>query len=434
MHNEGVNIAMCRVSECGGQRAHDVKTRSCARRRQNPVSSRSCRPRGSCAHWSMALEDCSLHWFVYWRRRRLCASRADARCPSRTESHHCRAGCRYARCDRIDRIPGPGCARRRVRVHRRTNHVVNRFRYQLWPHCRRRSCGLRDRCAQPDIGAALTARCDTGTALALSGHASAVALQWLMRPMVFLHTTTIAAWIGAHSAWPRAPRGRCCGDSGATTFFQLIPYAVAMLIAAGLVLAIVQVEHPRALIDTAYGQVFLVKFTLLVGLFTLAALNRWSLTAPTKAGGAGTARRLVRSTAVETTIALMIFGAVAGWRFTPPPRALAAAAAQPATVHIHMAKAMADLAVTPGRAGPVTVSAFIMTGDFGRSTRRKSHSCSPIRLPGSRRSSAAPKDIRRDLACRGGRAPLAGQWILRIDVLISDFDLAKLEGRIAIRS
>ena len=50
--------------------------------------------------------------------------------------------------------------------------------------------------------------------------------------------------------------------------------------------------------------------------------------------------------------------------FTPPPRALAAIAAQPATAHIHTEKAMADLTITPGRAGEVSVSSFIMAGDF----------------------------------------------------------------------
>ncbi|RWP42246.1 MAG: hypothetical protein E5Y63_26055 [Mesorhizobium sp.] len=45
-----------------------------------------------------------------------------------------------------------------------------------------------------------------GTALAPSGHASAAAPQWLVRPMVFLHTTTIAVWIGERpfgsAGWP----------------------------------------------------------------------------------------------------------------------------------------------------------------------------------------------------------------------------------------
>lgn len=37
----------------------------------------------------------------------------------------------------------------------------------------------------------------------------------------------------------------------------------------------------------------------------------------------------------------------------------------PANAHIHTAKAMADLTINPGRAGTVSVSAMIMTGDFG---------------------------------------------------------------------
>jgi copper transport protein len=275
----------------------------------------------------------------------------------------------------------------------------------------------------------------TGLALALSGHASAAAPQWLMRPMVFVHATTIAVWIGA-----LIPLGLTLryGDAGAVAslrrFSRYIPCAVAVLIMAGLVLAIVQVEHPEALINTAYGKIFLVKLTLLSGLFVLAALNRWSLTVPTEAGDAGARRRLVRIIAVETAVILMIFGAVSNWRFTPPPRALAAAAAQPATVHIHTSKAMADLTVTPGRAGPVAVSAFIMTGDFGALDAKEvtfvfanpTAGIEPIK----RRAEKASDGTWR---AEGVVLPLAGEWTVRIDVLISDFDLAKLEGRVSIR-
>lgn len=275
----------------------------------------------------------------------------------------------------------------------------------------------------------------TGAALALSGHAASATPQWLMRPMVFLHAITIAVWIGALVPLGLALRS---GDAAVVPslrlFSRFIPYAVALLIAAGLILAIVQVEHPQALANTAYGRVFLVKLTLLVGLFTLAALNRWSLTAPAEAGDAGTARRLVRSVVVETAVVLMIFGAVAGWRFTPPPRALAAAAAQPATVHLHTIKAMADVTVTPGRTGPVTVSAFIMTGDFGALDAKEvtfvfANPSAGIE-PFKRRAEKASDGIWR---AEGVMLPLAGMWAVRIDVLISDFELAKLEGRVAIR-
>ncbi len=80
---------------------------------------------------------------------------------------------------------------------------------------------------------------------------------------------------------------------------------------AGIVLAAVQVEQPAALLDTAYGQVFLIKLALLVGLFLLAAINRWSLPGSTEAGDPAAARKLARSIAVETLVGFLIFGAAA---------------------------------------------------------------------------------------------------------------------------
>ena len=64
-------------------------------------------------------------------------------------------------------------------------------------------------------------------------------------------------------------------------------------------------------------------------------------------------------------IAAVVLGIVAGWRFTPPPRALVIAAMRPAHMHIHTAEAMADVTFKPGRAGPVQVDIIIMKGDFG---------------------------------------------------------------------
>ncbi|OHV21581.1 hypothetical protein BBJ66_30850 [Rhizobium sp. RSm-3] len=45
-------------------------------------------------------------------------------------------------------------------------------------------------------------------------------------------------------------------------------------------------------------------------------------------------------------------------------RAPIAAAAQPASTHLHSDKAMAKIIVTPGRAGPVEIAAFLMKGDI----------------------------------------------------------------------
>lgn len=274
-----------------------------------------------------------------------------------------------------------------------------------------------------------------GIALALSGHASAASPQWLMRPAVFLHAVAIAIWVGALAPLGLALREKAPGAAQALRrFSRVIPAIVAVLVLAGIALAAVQIERPVALLDTAYGQVFLVKLALLAGLFLLAAVNRWSLTVPVEKGDPMAMRKLARSVAAETLIVMLIFGAVAVWRFTPPPRALAAAAAAPAAMHIHTARAMVDLTVTPGRAGPVSVSAIIMTGDYGPLDAKDVtfvFSNPDAGIEPFRRKADKPGDG--TWRAGGVALPLPGEWSVRVDVRIGDFDIARLDGRITIR-
>jgi copper transport protein len=274
-----------------------------------------------------------------------------------------------------------------------------------------------------------------GAALSLSGHASAAEPQWLMRPAVFLHGSAIAFWVGVLIPLGFAlRRGAPQAVPAMRRFSAGIPYAVAALVATGAVLAVVQVERLGALIDTAYGQVLLVKMALLVVLFALAAHNRWRLTRPAEAGDAGATRQLVRSIAAETAIVLLIFAVAACWRFTPPPRALALAAAQPASTHIHTAKAMADVSIAPGHAGPVNASVFIMNGDFDPLEAKEvtlvltfpAAGIEPIRRPAFKPGDGTWR-------VEGLVLPLAGTWRVRLDILISDFEMVQLEGEIHIR-
>ena len=279
----------------------------------------------------------------------------------------------------------------------------------------------------------LVALLGVGAALALSGHASAAQPQWVTRPAVALHAIGIALWAGA--LLPLAAGLRQDGARAALDrFSRLIPVAVAPLAAAGIVLAVVQLGRVDALWTTAYGRVFLVKLALLAALFALAALNRWRLTGPARAGDAGAVRSLRRSITVEILLVLAIFGAAAAWRFTPPPRSLAAAAAVPASIHIHAAQAMADLTITPGRAGPVIATIVVMTGDFGPLDPREitlvlsnpAAGIEPIRRPATRTGDGTWR-------VDGLTIPMAGLWTARIDILITDFDIARLEDTIQIR-
>jgi len=282
---------------------------------------------------------------------------------------------------------------------------------------------------------ALAGLAGVGVALAASGHASAAEPQWLTRPLVFVHGVGIAFWAGALVPLGLALKRRTTDSVVFLRHFSwAIPPVVAVLAAAGIALAVIQVQTLPALFGTAYGRLLLVKFALLVFLFTLAAVNRWKLTASAEAGSTEVQRRLTRSIGVEVLIVLAVFGVAAGWRFTPPPRALAIAAAQPVSVHIHTLQAMADLSITPGHAGSVAASMIIMTGDFGPLDAKE------VTLVLSKPDSGI-EPLKRAATKPGDGSwrvdnlviPVPGRWTARLDILVSDFVMVKIEAPVDIR-
>ncbi|MCX5516168.1 copper resistance protein CopC [Kaistia algarum] len=274
-----------------------------------------------------------------------------------------------------------------------------------------------------------------GAALAASGHASAAHPQWLTRPAVFLHAVGIAFWACALIPLAVAFVSRSAdAPMVLRRFSKVVPLAVLSLVAAGLLLGVIQLGSIDALWRTAYGVVFLVKLALLVPLFALAAVNRVWLTTPAEQGDARAVLRLRRSILAEIALVVAIFAVAGAWRFTPPPRALAMAAAAPASIHIHTEKAMADLTITPGRAGPVRASIVVMTGDFGPLDAKAVTlvlSNPSVGIEAIRRPATKPGDGTWHVDEL--TLPVSGRWTARIDILVSDFDLVKLEDTIDIR-
>jgi len=279
----------------------------------------------------------------------------------------------------------------------------------------------------------LLAMAAAGLALALSGHASAAAPQWLTRPSVFAHAVSVMFWVGALVPLAAIMRNEAAG-AVLTRFSLVIPFAVAALVVSGAALAVVQVEQPAALLTTAYGQILCAKLALVSLLLALAAWNRFHLTPAVMSGAESSRRTLARSIKIEIAIVLVIVGLVAAWRFTPPPRAVAIASARPALVHIHSAAAMADVTFEPGRAGIVQASIVIMTGDFGGLDARevllvmenKAAGIEAISRPATKGSDAIWRVLQLPI-------PVAGLWTVRVEVLVNDFEKVTLEERIDIR-
>lgn len=280
----------------------------------------------------------------------------------------------------------------------------------------------------------LTGLMAAGAALAASGHASAADPQWLTRPAVFLHGVGIAFWAGSLVPLAAAFTHRT-PDAAPTLrrFSRIVPIAVLPMAIAGLLLAAIQLHSPDALFVTAYGRVLLAKTLLLLALFLLAAINRLRLTAPAERGDPRAVKWLRRSIRIELALVLAIFAVAALWRFTPPPRSMAEAASAPAFVHLHTSKAMAEITVTPGRAGPSVASIVIMTGNFDPLEAKEvtlvlanpQAGIEQIKRPAMK---AADGTWRID----GLDLPVAGHWIARVDILISDFEIVRVDGQIDI--
>jgi copper transport protein len=141
------------------------------------------------------------------------------------------------------------------------------------------------------------------------------------------------------------------------------------------------------------------------------------------------ARPLAFSIAAEFAIALVILGLVATWRFTPPPRALAASA--PIAFHIHDPKAMINAALAPRRGQGAELSILVMDAEL-RPLAVKEVTL-VLAYP-----AAGIESVRRIATDAGEgnwriddlRIPLAGRWDVRVDILINDFEKVVLEEKV----
>ena len=275
-----------------------------------------------------------------------------------------------------------------------------------------------------------------GLALASTGHASAAPPQWFTRPAVFTHGVAVAVWAG--SLLPLGfllARGDASACDALRRFSRMIPYAVVPLVLTGLVLAVIQIGSLEAIWTTAYGRVFVAKLLLLAALFGLAAINRWRLTAPAMAGETGETRRLLRSVAIEIGLVIAILFVVALWRFTPPPRSLDVAPERPASVHLHASEVAAALTIAPGRAGPVVASIVVMSvpasGPLDPMEVTLALSLPSTGIEPMRRSASRVGDG--SWRVDGLTIPQPGRWSVEVAILVSDFELVRLEGSVEIR-
>lgn len=282
---------------------------------------------------------------------------------------------------------------------------------------------------------AAVALAGVGIALAMTGHAASAAPLWLTRPAIFFHAITAAYWIGALVPLLQLVLRRDRDLPKIMQRFSLVAlWSVAILAVAGVTLAIVQVEHPSALIETAYGRLLIFKLAAFACLLGLAAFNRRRLTPAVQAGDVTAPVQLARTIRAEILLMLVILGLVAGWRFTPPPRAQISPENAGIHLHIHQDKAMSDVTLRPGRVGSNSLRIELLSGDFGP--------LNPIEVRVLLSQPAAGiEPIERKAARQPDGSwvisdmpvPVAGAWNVSVKVLITDFEEVELTDTLTVR-
>lgn len=269
-----------------------------------------------------------------------------------------------------------------------------------------------------------------GPAFALTGHASGAGIAWLSFIAVAAHVAAVSFWAGAlPGLWRDLAQGDADRVAALLRFSRAIPVAVGVMLVAGLYLAFIQLGAPAALIETGYGRVLVGKLVLVAGALALGTWNRIALTPPAGRGEARAAAVMRKVIAVEIVLILAVAATTALWRFTPPPRALALAMPNMVSVHIHDEAAMAsvsfattrdlrfdaDIVLTTGTLDPLDAKELKLT------LAAKDEGVAPFEV---KLRHVAPGQWRAEQAM----APCDCRWDVRLDALVSDFDLVTLEG------
>ena len=150
-------------------------------------------------------------------------------------------------------------------------------------------------------------------------------------------------------------------------------------------------------------------------------------------GSASTVKALRFSILLEILLVIAILITVANWRFTPPPRALQLAARQAVAAEFMSDKAMVEVSIFPATAGPVQVTVTPMAHGTGDLTVKElsvilsnpAAGIEPIRKKAQMNGDG-------DYVVEALRLPIPGRWHVRVEILISDFEMTAPEGDVII--
>jgi copper transport protein len=277
---------------------------------------------------------------------------------------------------------------------------------------------------------------------ALTGHAATAAPQWLMRWAVPVHALCAAFWLGTLPLILAALRGTPEDAHKLVTRFSRDAIVVlTVLLALGLTIALVQLEHVAMLWQSAYGIVLAGKLAAVALLLAVAVHNKWYATpvlARDAAAGASVLRQAIHAEYLLFA-AILAFTAVLG-QLEPPRTAVmrdtqaAAGGKADFTASVVEGGHTIALSVAPARAGHNALAVDVSDAAGRRVTPREV--TLELALPAAgiepiRRKAAADPSGR--FVYHGSDLALSGRWRVEVHVLIDDFTKRSVTFDVPIR-
>ena len=260
-----------------------------------------------------------------------------------------------------------------------------------------------------------------------------------------LHVVSAALWTGGLAflvlalvtagadRWPLATRA-------VPRFSNLAVGSVVALLVAGTISAYLQLRTWSALWDNTYGLLVLTKITLVVPLLALGAYNNRYAVPRLKAGMASVLerRRFLRNVGAELGIMVVIVGVTAVLVNSEPARTMAMemdtaghpameedamAPAEPFEGSVVLGDMEAMVAVDPATPGENTITITFMEGAEPPSEVSVSASL-PSQEIGPLDFTAEPDPAEQgSFVVEGASLSIAGDWELRVEALMGEFDL-----------
>ena len=290
---------------------------------------------------------------------------------------------------------------------------------------------------------ALTLALSAGLSLtpSFSGHARTLGALGLTSDI--LHVLSAALWTGGlaflvlglvmaeSDRWPLATRA-------VPRFSNLAVGSVVALLVAGAVSAYLQLRTWSAFWDSTYGLLVLTKIVLVVPLLALGAYNNRYAVPRLKAGMASVLerRRFLRTTGVELGIMVVIVGVTAVLVNSEPSRTMAmemeagehvamegeTPAAEPFEGSVVLGDMEAMVGVDPAAPGENSITITFMDGaepsEVTVSASLPSQGIGPLDFT-AEPDPAEPGSY----VVEGASLSIAGDWELRIEALMGEFDL-----------